>query len=173
MAKTKEQAKPTTQRWDNTKGTYLAGQAASATVNVTVSKYAPAVFVDNQGPALYHADGTRVSKDHPGKRDEHLTLYATGLGVTTGGRVTVGLPSPSVPLAVTAPVNLYFGNPLIKEAGIIVDWSGLLPGSIGVYQINCRIPGAHINGDALPITLKIGGVSSPTAGSNVPQVWVE
>jgi hypothetical protein len=28
MAKTKEQAKPTTQRWDNTKGTYLAGQAA-------------------------------------------------------------------------------------------------------------------------------------------------
>jgi hypothetical protein len=28
MAKTKEQAKPTSQRWDNTKGTYLAGQAA-------------------------------------------------------------------------------------------------------------------------------------------------
>jgi uncharacterized protein (TIGR03437 family) len=68
---------------------------------------------------------------------------------------------------------LYFGNPLIKEAGIIVDWSGLLPGYIGVYQINCRIPGAHINGDALPITLKIGGVSSPTTGSNVPQVWVQ
>jgi uncharacterized protein (TIGR03437 family) len=54
-----------------------------------------------------------------------------------------------------------------------VDWSGLLPGYIGVYQINCRIPGAHINGDALPITLKIGGVSSPTTGSNVPQVWVQ
>ncbi|MEO8368046.1 MAG: beta-propeller fold lactonase family protein [Candidatus Solibacter sp.] len=152
---------------------FLAGQAASATVQVTVAKYAPAVFVDSQGPALYHADGSRVNKDHPGKRDERLTLYATGLGVTTGGRVTVGVPAPSSPLAVTAPINLYFGNPLIKEAGIIVDWSGLLPGSIGVYQINCRIPGAHIKGDALPITLKIGGVSSSTTGNNVPIVSVE
>jgi len=102
-----------------------------------------------------------------------LTLYATGMGATTGGRVTAGAPSPASPLAVTGPVNLYFGNPLIKEAGIIVDWSGLQPGTIGVYQINCRIPGAHIKGDALPITLKIGGVSSPTTGKNVPLVWVE
>jgi hypothetical protein len=49
----------------------------------------------------------------------------------------------------------------------------VLPGSIGVYQINCRIPGAHIKGDGLPITLKIGGVSSPTTGNNVPSVYVE
>ena len=47
-----------------------------------------------------------------------------------------------------------------------MDWSGLLPGYIGVYQINCRIPGAHINGDTLPIT-------RPITGSNVPQVWVQ
>jgi uncharacterized protein (TIGR03437 family) len=85
----------------------------------------------------------------------------------------VGTPAPASPLAVTAPVSLYFGNPLIKEAAIIVDWSGLLPGSIGVYQINCRIPGAHLKGQPLPIALKIGGVGSPTAGNNVPFVWVE
>jgi uncharacterized protein (TIGR03437 family) len=151
----------------------LTGLAASNTVTVTVAKYAPAVFVDSQGPALYHADGNRVNQDNPGKRDEKLTLYVTGMGTTTGGRVTAGTPAPSSPLAVTAPVNLYFGNPLIKEAGIIVDWSGLQPGAIGVYQINCRIPGAHIKGNSLPITVKIGGVSSPTSGSNVPLVWVE
>ena len=151
----------------------ITGQTASSSTTVTISKYAPAVFMDAQGAALYHANGTRVNKDHPGTRDEELTLYATGLGVTTGGKVTVGTPSPASPLAVTAPVSLYFGNPLIKEAAIIVDWSGLLPGSIGVYQINCRIPGAHINGDGLPITLKIGGVSSPTTGNNVPLVWVQ
>jgi uncharacterized protein (TIGR03437 family) len=151
----------------------ISGLAASNTFTVTVAKYAPAVFVDAQGPALYHADGTRVNKDNPGKRDEKLTLYATGMGGTTGGRVTAGAPSPASPLAVTGPVSLYFGNPLIKEAAIIVDWSGLQPGTIGVYQINCRIPGAHIKGDGLPITLKIGGVSSPTSGNNVPLVWVE
>ena len=151
----------------------LTGQAASASVNVTVSKYAPAIFVDAQGPAIFHADGSRVNADQPAHRDEKLTIYATGMGTTTGGKVTPGTPSPASPLAVTAPINLYFGNPLIKEAGIIVDWSGLLPGSIGVYQINCRVPGAHINGNSLPVTLKIGGVSSPTTGANVPVVAVE
>jgi uncharacterized protein (TIGR03437 family) len=151
----------------------ISGQSASTAINVTVAKYAPAVFVDANGPLLLHSDGTRIDKDHPGHRDEKITLYTTGLGVTTGGRVTAGMPSPANPLAVTAPVNVYFGNPLIKEAGIIVDWSGLLPGSIGVYQLQLRIPGAHIKGDALPITVKIGGVSSPTTGVNVPRVWVE
>lgn len=150
-----------------------SGGAASASVTVTVAKYAPAVFVDAQGPLLFHADGTRVNRDHPGHRDEKLALYATGLGVTTGGKVAAGSPAPASPLAVTAPVNVYFGNPLIKEAGIIVDWSGLLPGYIGVYQLQLRIPGAHINGDGLPVTVKIGGVSSPTTGANVPTVWVE
>jgi uncharacterized protein (TIGR03437 family) len=150
----------------------IAGQAASNSMTMTVAKYAPAVFVDAQGPALYHADGTRVTPDTPGERDEKLTLYVTGMGATTGGKVTAGTPAPASPLAVTAPVNLYFGNPLIKEAAIIVDWSGLQPGSIGVYQINCRIPGAHIKGDGLPITVKIGGVSSPVTGINVPLVSV-
>jgi len=151
----------------------IAGQAASASVTVTVSKYAPAIFVDSNGPAIFHADGTRLTADHPGHRDEKITIYATGLGTTIGGRVTAGAPSPSSPLAVTGPVNLYFGNPLIKEAGIIVNWSGLQPGAIGVYQINATIPGAHINGNTLPVTVKIGGVSSPTTGPNVPQVAVQ
>jgi uncharacterized protein (TIGR03437 family) len=44
----------------------LTGQAASSSINVTVSKYAPAVFVDAQGAALYHADGTRVKRTTPG-----------------------------------------------------------------------------------------------------------
>lgn len=151
----------------------IDNQSASNAFTVTVARYAPAVFVDAQGPAIMHQDGRRVNKDHPGKRDEPLTIFATGLGPTTGGRVTAGLPSPANPLAVTAKVQLYFGNPLIKEAAIIVDWSGLVPGLIGVYQINCRIPGAHLKGNALPVTLKIGGVSSPTTGSTAPQVWVE
>jgi uncharacterized protein (TIGR03437 family) len=150
----------------------IANQASSS-VTVTVAKYAPAVFMDSEGPLIYHRDGTRVDRANPAKRDEPLTMYATGLGVTTGGRVTAGQPSPSSPLAVTAPVQLYFGNPLIKEAAIIVDWSGLLPGYIGVYQINCRVPGAHIKGDNLPITLRIGGVDSPTTGPTAATIYVQ
>ena len=79
--------------------------------------------------------------------------------------VSAGTPSPSSPLAVTAPVNLYFGDPALKQSAVIVDWSGLLPGSIGVYQINARVPGFHEKGESLTVTLKIGGVSSPTTGA--------
>jgi len=151
----------------------IANQAASGSVNVTVSKYAPAIFFDSQGPVILHKDGTRVNKQHPATRDEELTIYATGLGTTTGGRVTAGMPSPSSPLAVTAKVQLWFGNPTISNTAVIVDWSGLAPGMIGVYQINCRIPGNHYNGNALPVTLRIGGVSSLTTGPTAAVVYVD
>jgi uncharacterized protein (TIGR03437 family) len=150
----------------------IANLSASTTATVTVLRYAPAIFLDAQGPAILHHDGTRVNKDHPGSRDEPLTIYATGLGTTTGGKVTTGSPSPADPLAVTAPILLYFGNPTISDSGVIVDWSGLAPGMIGVYQISCRIPGTHLKGNALPVTLRIGGVSSPTTGSTAALVYV-
>jgi uncharacterized protein (TIGR03437 family) len=151
----------------------VANQTASTSVNVAVSKYAPAVFVDSQGPAIFHHDGKRVTKDNPAVRDEQLTLYATGLGATTGGRVTTGQSSPASPLAVTSAVSLYFGDPTRSDTGVIVDWSGLAPGDIGVYQINCRVPGRHFSGDNLPVTLRVGGVSSPTTGPNVALVSVQ
>lgn len=151
----------------------IATGAASSSVTVTVAKYAPAIFFDAQGPAIFHKDGNRVDKAHPASRDEPLTIYATGLGVTTGGKVTTGAPSPTSPLAVTAPIQLFFGNPTISDAGVIVDWSGLQPGSIGVYQINCRIPGTHLKGNALPVTIRIGGISNPTTGPTAAVVYVD
>lgn len=150
----------------------IANQVASTSTSVTVAKYAPAIFMDADGPAIFHHDGTRVDKNHPAVRDEELTLYATGLGVTTGGKVTSGNLSPSSPLAVTTALQLFFGDPTISDSGVIVDWSGLLPGSIGVYQINGRVPGTHLSGNALPVTIRIGNVSSPTTGQNVAVVYV-
>ena len=152
----------------------ISGQQASGTVTVAVAKYAPAIFVDQNGPAIFHANGDRVNQQHPANRDEPLTMYAVGLGPTTGGKVTSGQPSPSSPLAVTGPVNIYFGDPTISNTGVVVTWSGLAPGLIGVYQINGFVPGNHYtnNGKPIPVTLKVGGVSSPTTGSNVPVVYV-
>jgi len=151
----------------------IANQAASGTATVTVAKYAPAIFFDSDGPAIFHANGDRVNQQHPATRDEPLTIRATGLGVTTGGKVTAGMPAPTSPLAVTAPVQLYFGNPTISQAAVIVNWSGLEPGLIGVYQIQCRIPGRHLNGNALPVTLRIGGVGSITTGPTAAVVYVD
>jgi uncharacterized protein (TIGR03437 family) len=151
----------------------IANHIAAAPQSLTVSKYAPAALVPTPGQiALVHADGRFVNKDNPANRDEHLTMYAVGLGPTTGGAVTAGAPSPSSPLAVTGTVEVFFGDPTYKQAGIIVDWSGLAPGFVGLYQLNLRVPGFHISGDALPVTIRIGSVNSPTTGPVVPTVSV-
>ena len=152
----------------------LTRQAASTAFLVTVSRVAPAVFTDDKGlAALYHADGRLVTKDNPANRDEPLSLYAAGLGVTKGGTVVAGQPAPSNPLAVTDKIQVYFGNPAYRQSEVIVDWSGLVPGLIGVYQISVRVPGFHTKGDALPITLRIGGVTNSLNGPLKPVTYVE
>ena len=153
----------------------LGRLTSSVATNLRVSRYAPAVFVDpvTKLPAILHPDGTPVGKDDPARRDRRLTLYATGLGATTGGRVTSGMPSPSDPLAETADVKVYFGDPTIRGTEMIVEWSGLTPGYVGLYQINLLVPGARWKGENLPVTVRIGGVSSPLTGPVVPYVTVE
>jgi uncharacterized protein (TIGR03437 family) len=74
---------------------------------------------------------------------------------------------------VTDKVQVFFGNPGYSQAEVIVDWSGLVPGSVGLYQINVRVPGVHMKGDALPVQIRVGGVNSPSTGPAVPYVAVE
>ena len=151
----------------------LTRQAPSAAQNITISKYAPAVLVDPSGQvALFHADGRYVTHDHPADRDEPLSLYAIGLGNPTSGRVTAGTPSPINPLAVVSGVQVFFGRTDFVQSEVIVDWSGLAPGLIGVYQMNLRVPGFHTSGDSLLVTIRLGGVDSPSTGPVVPYVSV-
>jgi uncharacterized protein (TIGR03437 family) len=147
---------------------------ASTQQTVTLSRYSPSVFVAGDGQAaIFHADGRQVNSRAPAKRDEPLTMYAAGLGPTRGGRVSSGQPAPSEPLAITDPVKVFFGDPRYREAEMIVEWSGLAPGFVGLYQINIRVPGARIKGDGLPVTVRVGGVDSPATGPVAPVTFVE
>jgi uncharacterized protein (TIGR03437 family) len=149
----------------------VANQSASGSVTVTVAKYAPKVMLLPDGSAaIYHSDGKLVTKDNPTTRDQRLVIYAAGLGPTNGGAVTPGNPSPGNPLAVTAPVSVYFGPIGYSQAPVVVEWSGLVPGLLGVYQIDVYVPGTHMKGDAVGVFLKIGGVTSPTTGMNLPTI---
>jgi uncharacterized protein (TIGR03437 family) len=114
-----------------------------------------------------------VTQDNPAMRDEPLLLFAVGLGATTGAPVAAGVPSPAGPLASASNrVQVYFGDPRYKQSAVIVDWAGLAPGFIGIYQLNLRVPGFHASGSALPVTIKVGTVSSPASGPVVPKVAV-
>jgi len=153
----------------------ISKKAASPSQTIMIAKYAPAIFTNPSSHMAYvfHADGRPVTKDNKAERDEPLVMYAIGLGATHGGTVTAGKPSPTSPLATTDPIELYFGDPSYKQAAIIVDFSGLAPGLIGLYQINLRVPGFHMKGDNLPVTLKIGGIASQSTGPAIPVIAVD
>jgi uncharacterized protein (TIGR03437 family) len=153
----------------------LDRKMAALAQTITVARYAPAIFADpdTKLAAIFHRDGAAVTKDNPAKRDEPLVMYATGLGATRGGRVTSGSPAPADPLAEIENLQVFFGDPRYRQAEIIVDWAGLTPGFIGLYQINLRVPGDHMRGDELPVTLRVGGVESQKTGPAVPVVAVD
>ena len=140
-----------------------------------MAKYAPAVFVlDSKGqPALYHKTAA-WSPRNKAVRDEPLHHVRHGPG-RDDGRQGHGRECrrPAIRWRSQQPVQVFFGNPGYSQAGIIVDWSGLVPGMVGVYEINLRVPGNHLKGDALPIQVRIGGVFSVTTGANVPYAAVD
>ena len=110
-------------------------------------------------------------------------MYAIGLGNPKGGvRLVSGTPAPSDKSAETDALELYFKKvetDADKTRGfrvqeeIIVDWSGLVPGYVGLYQINFRVPGFHEKGPDLQVVLRIGGLNSSITGPVVPLVDVE
>ena len=142
----------------------LDRHAAAPGQPITVAKYAPSVFVDpvSGRAAIYHADGSPVTPEHPTTRDQRLLLFAAGLGATHGPAAET-----------TQAVTVFFGDPGYSQSQIVVEWSGLAPGLIGVYQVNLYVPGNHLKGDALPVTVRVGGVSSPVTGSLVPTVAIQ
>jgi len=127
----------------------------SAPIVALSAVYSPALFTLDGKHAVAQASGGAPS---PGGM---ATLYATGLG-DTNPHVDAGV----LVASATPCVNL----PVITIGGITVtpsdiQYVGLTPGTIsGLYQINVKVPAAAQTGD-LPITLQLGGISSPNGVS--------
>ena len=151
----------------------IANQAESSSSTVTVGQYAPAVLMNGSQASIVRQDGTYVTKDSPAVRDEKYFIYATGLGATRGATIVTGAAVPASPAAVTGTVQVFFGNPKLKQSQMIVNSSVLVPGMVGIDQITITVPGFHQKGDALAVTLRIGGVNSSVTGPDVPYVAVQ
>ena len=41
-----------------------------------------------------------------------------------------------------------------------VDFSGLAPGFVGLYQVNAQVPEGTLSGEAVSLSLAIGGIES-------------
>lgn len=114
-----------------------------------------------------HADGSLVSAtgSSPAHVGETISVYAVGLGVGNGAAPPTGS-APSAPMAIfgspvgtasTAAMVFSYNYPLptvpapsgrvltvYATSRIIVnpDWAGLIPGYVGLYQVNVTVPPA-------------------------------
>jgi uncharacterized protein (TIGR03437 family) len=139
----------------------------SAPANVAVGSQTPAVFMLGQptGQAAAQIAGTAdiaapvgtYPGSRPVRRGEYLTLYLTGLGATT---VT---PDYGVPAPVTVPLAITVAEPKVTIGGIPVpvSFSGLTPGTLGLYQINVQVPQNAPVGAGVTILVESGGRQAP------------
>jgi uncharacterized protein (TIGR03437 family) len=151
-------------------------KVASLPANIRIVRAAPSVLVDpaTKQTAIYDDKGRAVNKDNPTTRDRRLVIYALGLGPTRGTRVAAGAVSPSaVPAETADTVKVFFGDKRYSQAEMIVEWSGLVPGFVGLYQINIYVPGDRLRGDDLDVTIRVGTVENRFIDAVKPTVSVE
>jgi uncharacterized protein (TIGR03437 family) len=123
------------------------------TTTLLVAPAAPTLFTLNNsgsGPAsaLHATSGTVIGATSPATVGEYVSLYATGLGLTT----TSG-----------AGLDVAVLLPQVTVGGIAaqVSFAGRAPGFVGLDQINVQIP-AGVIGAAIPVVVSSGGRTSNT-----------
>jgi len=108
-------------------------------VPVTLNPAGPALFQDANGNAIAtHLDGSVISAAAPGQPGEWVVLYADGLGLTIPQALSY-TPAPGIaPLADMTTFSLLLDGTAVAPAQI--NYAGLAPGYIGLYQVNLKLP---------------------------------
>lgn len=123
---------------------------ASNSITANIGAYSPGIFV------TVYPDGTPVDSKKPAGAGDVLIVYANGLGPVSPS-VATGKQSPGDTLARTTQI------PTVTIGGVnaIVDFSGLTPVLVALYQINVRVPAGVTPGTATKVVVQIGGLSTP------------
>lgn len=127
---------------------------------VSLAPTGPGIFAVNQGGTgraaiLHSATQLPVTASDPAKPGEILEVYVNGLGATNPP-VATGQAAPLDPLArVTMSPTALFQNVTGR-----VDFAGLAPSFVGLYQVNIEVPSNSPTGEAVPLTLTSNGVAS-------------
>jgi minor extracellular serine protease Vpr len=138
--------------------TVSEGYIASAVYTVPLNTYSPGIFEFNDNGHLSAAatdnNGVVFTQANPAKRGQTIVLYVNGLGPVDQQEFS-GEPTPlPPPLANTGTATVTIGN-----IAAHVDFSGLSPGWVGLYQVNVDVPSNAPTG-LQPIMVSIGGVDS-------------
>lgn len=137
--------------------TVMNGNAASNLVTLNVPPAAPGIFTSNGTQAIIqNPNGSLNSSTSPARAGETLVAYLTGGGAVNSGSWTTGAASPSTPASVTAPYTLTFGT-----QPAFVQYLGLTPGFVGLYQANFTVP--PLAPGTYPVVITMAGNASNAA----------
>ena len=95
-----------------------------------------------------------MTPTNPIRPGDTLVIYLTGMGLTTPA-VTAGWAAPASPLAFASTVPTV----TLGGASLNVQYAGLAPGEVGVYQINAVVPGGVTQGLSEPLVISQGSTS--------------
>jgi uncharacterized protein (TIGR03437 family) len=145
-----------TRRQGATQDTYAVPET------ITVTTVQPTIFTTNQQGtgqgAILDKNNKLVDASAPARAGDAVQVFCTGLGATQPA-VASGAPAPATPplAQVIAPVTATVGG---KPAA--VQFAGLAPNFVGLYQVNVQIPEGVAAGSAVPLVLYQNGIASNT-----------
>lgn len=134
----------------------------SAPMSVAIARVSPGIFTTNAmgtGAAIVaNADGTRAQTAGEGSRPARIgstiSFWATGLGTVTPTSAAGVAPPGIIRRTVAIPEVLIGGRPAQ------VVFSGLEASSPGVNRINAVVPSGATPGNAVPLQIRAGGITT-------------
>ncbi len=144
----------------------ISNNVASNVVTMLVNSTTPGVFTANSSGlgygAVEHADGSLVTQASPAQPGDTVVTFVSGLG-TVLPPITDGTPGPSPTLSNTAPAGDITAD--INGTAATVQYAGLAPYLVGLYQLNVTIPTTATAGDNY---LEIFGPDSDNLQALIP-----
>jgi uncharacterized protein (TIGR03437 family) len=139
------------------------GLTLSQPIAVDVAPAQPSTFSAGGGAIALDYRGTSppfyVSPSSPATAGDTIVIFCAGLGVTDPP-VKEGVVSPGSPQAQTSTVV----QATLGAAAAPVQFAGLVPGFVGLYQVNLVVPSGSVTGDSVPLVVIVSGQSSAAAG---------
>ena len=113
--------------------------------------------------AANNQDGSINDGGHPAKAGSIITLYGTGQGLVDSLPAD-GEGNPSGPHSTDQKPKVFFNDNFVPDAD--VQYSGLAPGYVGLWQINVKVP-ANVPPLDVPVFVTFQGLSSLTDANGI------
>ncbi|MDZ4797071.1 MAG: hypothetical protein SGI92_02830 [Bryobacteraceae bacterium] len=141
---------------------------ATVSGSVRVVTAAPGIIVQDQATppkgAIRNQDNALNAESSPARRGEVIQIFGTGPGALNTS-IADGAAAPASPLARTVSTPQVF----IAGTEAVVQFSGMTPGLVGLWQVNAEVPNRPGISGRVPVVVFIDGVDANEVAAFVAQ----